>query len=59
MDRTKDAGMYRPKRWNIEPPQPAAEELAARLKTSSLIAQILLNRGISSYEDAQAFLRPN
>jgi single-stranded-DNA-specific exonuclease len=51
--------MYRPKRWQINSPQPAAAELAARLKTSPLIAQILLNRGISSYDDAQAFLRPS
>jgi single-stranded-DNA-specific exonuclease len=51
--------MYRPKRWQINPAQPAAAELAARLKTSPLIAQILLNRGISSYDDALAFLKPS
>ena len=51
--------MYRPKRWQINPAQPAAAELAARLKTSPLIAQILLNRGISNYDDAQAFLKPS
>jgi single-stranded-DNA-specific exonuclease len=55
----KDARMYRPKRWQMNPPQPVAAELAARLKTSPLIAQILLNRGISSFDDAQAFLRPS
>ncbi|HEY1921938.1 MAG TPA: single-stranded-DNA-specific exonuclease RecJ [Tepidisphaeraceae bacterium] len=51
--------MYRPKRWQINPPQPAAAELASRLKTSPLIAQILLNRGISNFDDAQAFLKPS
>ena len=51
--------MYRPKRWQINPPQPAASELAARLKTSPLISQILLNRGISHFDDAQAFLQPS
>jgi single-stranded-DNA-specific exonuclease len=51
--------MYRPKRWEISPQQPAAEELAARLKISPLIAQILLNRGIENFDEAQAFLRPN
>ncbi len=39
--------MYRHQRWQINPPQPAAAELAARLKISPLISQILLNRGIS------------
>ncbi|MGD0541399.1 MAG: single-stranded-DNA-specific exonuclease RecJ [Tepidisphaeraceae bacterium] len=51
--------MYRPKRWQINPLQPAAAELAARLKISPLIAQILLNRGISNFDDAQAFLKPS
>ncbi|HEX4054244.1 MAG TPA: single-stranded-DNA-specific exonuclease RecJ [Tepidisphaeraceae bacterium] len=51
--------MYRPKRWQINPPQPAACELAARLKTSPLISQILLNRGICTFDDAQAFLQPS
>jgi len=39
--------MHRPKRWNIAEPHPAAEDLAARLKLSPLLAQLLLNRGIS------------
>lgn len=51
--------MYRPKRWNIAPPQPAAQELAGRLKISPLIAQILLNRGLSEPEDCRGFLSPS
>ena len=47
-----------PKRWNIAPPDPAAVDLASRLKTSSLIGQILLNRSLSDPADCQAFLRP-
>src|SRR5258706_544572 len=39
--------MHRPKRWTIAPPDERAPELAARLKTSPLLAQILLNRGVS------------
>ena len=38
--------MNRPKRWIIAPPNVRAPELAERLKTSPVIAQILLNRGI-------------
>src|SRR5689334_110777 len=51
--------MHQPKRWIIAPPDAAAEELAARLKTSSIIAQMLLNRGVRGAEDCQNFLRPS
>jgi hypothetical protein len=35
-------------RWTIAPPQPLlAEQLAASLKLSPLLAQCLLNRGLS------------
>jgi single-stranded-DNA-specific exonuclease len=52
--------MHRPKRWTIAPAQDErARELAARLKTSPLLAQILLNRGISEQQDCQDFLRPS
>ncbi|HEX8912853.1 MAG TPA: DHH family phosphoesterase [Humisphaera sp.] len=51
--------MHRPKRWTIAAPQPAAAELASRLKVSPLIAQILLTRGVSEPADCQAFLRPS
>ena len=51
--------MHRPKRWNIAEPHPAAEDLAARLKTSPLLAQVLLNRGVSEPIDCATFLRPS
>ena len=51
--------MYRPKRWAMESASEAAAELAARLKVSPIVGQILINRGITSFEDAQAFLRPS
>lgn len=47
------------KRWRVEPWRAEAGELAGRLKISPVIAQILLNRGISQYDDAVQFLRPN
>ena len=51
--------MHHPKRWNLAPPNPAVEELSSRLKVSPLLAQILLNRGISEPQECQEFLRPN
>ncbi|MEA2710876.1 MAG: single-stranded-DNA-specific exonuclease [Phycisphaerales bacterium] len=51
--------MNRPKRWIIAPPHARAAELAERLKTSPVIAQILLNRGIAQAEECFAFLRPS
>ena len=51
--------MHRPKRWNLAPPNPAAQELAGRLKTSPLLAQILLNRGVQELKDCEDFLRPS
>ena len=51
--------MHRPKRWNLAPPDPAAQELADRLRTSPLVAQILLNRGVREAQECQDFLRPN
>jgi single-stranded-DNA-specific exonuclease len=50
--------VYRAKRWKINPPDPRAAELAARLKISPLTAQMLLNRGMCVAEDAQAFMGP-
>ena len=50
--------MHRIKRWTIAEPDPRAGELAARLRTSPLIAQILLNRGFAEPDDCNAFLRP-
>ncbi|HZZ43394.1 MAG TPA: DHH family phosphoesterase [Tepidisphaeraceae bacterium] len=48
----------RPKRWTIADPHPAAGELADRLRTSPVLAQVLLNRGLTAADDCSAFLRP-
>src|SRR5688500_9086803 len=53
------ARMHRPKRWIIAPPHAQAAELAGRLKTSPVIAQILLNRGIAEAEECFRFLSPS
>jgi len=47
------------KRWKIAAPSEAASQLASSLKTSPLLAQILLNRGLADAPLCQAFLAPN
>jgi len=47
-------------RWTIKP-KPDQEEvnkLAAELKVDDLVAQLLVQRGISSYKEAEKFFRP-
>src|SRR5438552_1156836 len=51
--------MHQPHRWNIAAMHAQADELAARLKCSPLVAQILINRGISDADDCANFLRPS
>ena len=46
------------KRWTLAPTNEQAADLAARLKVSPLVAQILLNRGISEPDDCHKFLKP-
>ncbi|MCS7033618.1 MAG: DHHA1 domain-containing protein [Phycisphaerae bacterium] len=46
------------RRWIVAERHPAADELAARLRTSPLIAQILLNRGLTAEDDCRNFLSP-
>jgi single-stranded-DNA-specific exonuclease len=46
------------KRWAIEPADSRCAELARSLKTSSLLAQVLLNRGITDVSSGGVFLRP-
>lgn len=53
------AQMHRPKRWIIAPPHAQAEDLAGRLRTSTVIAQVLLNRGIFDAEECTKFLSPS
>jgi len=46
-------------RWSLAPPQPLlVEPLAARLKISPLLAQCLLNRGLSEPVAIETFLAP-
>jgi single-stranded-DNA-specific exonuclease len=47
------------KRWNIALPSPAAQALADRLRTSPLIAQILINRGLVDADECARFLSPS
>src|SRR5438477_9728646 len=51
--------MHRKRRWIIAPPHEQAGPLAGRLKTSPVIAQILLNRGIAEAEECFRFLQPS
>src|SRR5687768_7935845 len=51
--------MHRTKRWILPDAHPDAPELARRLRTSPLVAQMLLNRGISSPDDCLNFIRPS
>ncbi|NJO80018.1 MAG: single-stranded-DNA-specific exonuclease RecJ [Cyanobacteria bacterium RM1_2_2] len=46
-------------RWQIAPQQPVqAADLAHKLDLPDLLAQVLLNRGIDTFEAAQVFLNP-
>ncbi len=47
-----------PKRWKLVPPHPQAQALAGRLKASPVLAQALLNRGLSDPEACRQFLSP-
>ncbi len=51
--------MMKPRRWNVAASDDRAAELADRLKTSKVVAQILLNRGLIEIDDCQRFLKPN
>ncbi|MRI01262.1 single-stranded-DNA-specific exonuclease RecJ [Kriegella sp. EG-1] len=47
-------------RWTIQakPEQEKIDDLAKALKVDGLVAQLLLQRGITSYEEAKSFFRP-
>jgi single-stranded-DNA-specific exonuclease len=47
-----------PTRWNVQPSHERASSLAASLKVSPLLAQVLVNRGIESPEAGHDFLSP-
>ena len=46
------------KQWVIQPPHPNAGEFAKSLKVSPLLAQVLINRGITDAHAGAVFLRP-
>jgi single-stranded-DNA-specific exonuclease len=47
------------RRWSLMDPHPAAPELARSLRTSPLVAQVLLNRGVSEPEKGREYLQPS
>jgi single-stranded-DNA-specific exonuclease len=48
-----------PQRWEISPPQPEkAQQLATALSLHPLLAQVLINRGIDTPQQAEIFLQP-
>jgi single-stranded-DNA-specific exonuclease len=46
------------KHWVIRPPDNRSTQLAKSLKVSPLLAQVLINRGITDTQTASVFLRP-
>jgi len=55
---TRGAWTPRALRWQVAPVFPAARELAGRLGTTALVAQVLANRGLDQPAAAKAFLQP-
>ncbi|MCP4873959.1 MAG: single-stranded-DNA-specific exonuclease RecJ, partial [Gammaproteobacteria bacterium] len=49
---------YCKKQWAIRPPDDRTAELAQSLKVSTVLAQVLINRGITDAQTGSAFLRP-
>ncbi len=49
---------YCKKQWAIRPPDGRSAELAKSLKVSPLLAQVLINRGLTDAQNASVFLRP-
>jgi single-stranded-DNA-specific exonuclease len=47
------------KKWNLAPASDAAAALGYRINTSPLIAQLLINRGVSDPEACRSFLSPS
>ncbi|MGA2092969.1 MAG: DHH family phosphoesterase, partial [Sedimentisphaerales bacterium] len=48
----------REKTWVITPPDARSGQLAKSLNISTLVAQLLINRGIADAQSGSAFLRP-
>src|SRR5689334_1077325 len=58
-DEIQPARMLLDRRWTIPAASSHVDELASRLRTSPIIAQILLNRGISDPDLCRDFLTPS
>lgn len=54
----KTIGKTNKRVWQISPADPAAPDLAKSLKTSPLLAQVLINRGVCADDKAHSFLNP-
>ena len=50
---------YPRKRWTVEPPHPGAAALAKDLGIAPVVAQMLLNRGLTTPAAARDFLKPS
>ena len=50
---------YPRKRWTVEPPHPGAAALAKDLGIAPVVAQMLLNRGLTTTAAARDFLKPS
>ncbi|UCF42930.1 MAG: single-stranded-DNA-specific exonuclease RecJ [Planctomycetota bacterium] len=57
-ERTQARRLAPKKQWVIAPPNPRAAHLAKSLKVSPLLAQVLINRGVTDVDAGSAFLRP-
>ncbi len=53
------AAARRPPRWKVAELQAQARDLAARLRVSPVLGQILVNRGITEDADCRSFLSPS
>src|SRR5690349_6588843 len=51
--------MHSTKRWTVAPPHAQAADLASRIRTSPVLAQVLLNRGVTESEECFRFLQPS
>lgn len=51
--------MLNARRWIVPDPHPSVKDLADCLRSSQVLAQVLLNRGLSDPETCRSFLRPD
>jgi len=56
--KTRKSTQAADKTWVVAPPDPRALHLAKSLKVSPLVAQLLINRGVTDAQSGSAFLRP-